>query len=124
MMDQQYCDALKELEAVKDERDALARDLEAERHHRSALEDSEQALAAHVEELRKSGNRLCYAGGDHSDWTRTLMQAPATSLARQKAEWQAEALEALWPRLVTKADQQITRHTMRELRRQTEELAE
>lgn len=47
-------------------------------------------------------------------------EAPAASLARRYLLKQAEALESLWPRLVTKADQQITRHHARELRRQAE----
>ncbi len=53
------------------------------------------ALAAHVEALRKSGNRaICYGGNESSDdWHEVVSQSPTTSLARRDLIKQAEALE-------------------------------
>lgn len=86
MLDQQYCDALKELEEAKAERDALA---------------------AHVERLRKDAEWLCYclahdysrlkkpSDGAFSTLQDTLAANSETSLARLKAQWQAEAIAEL-----------------------------
>lgn len=49
-----------QLAEVRDECDGLARDLEAERSHRRAIEKSEQALAAHVERLRLVAENMDY----------------------------------------------------------------
>ena len=84
------------------ERDALSRDLDAERYHRQAVERSEQAMAAYMERLHTAWRQ--YEDSEYcseneikaEEQLYALMEEdPATSLARLKAEWQADALEAL-----------------------------
>lgn len=100
-------------ELLKWANDALARELEVERHHRRAVEESEQALAAHVGRLRRAGDGLYHeleqwalteqdpeSVAAMKGWaSETLNQTPATSLGRLKAQWQAEVLESLVPRV-------------------------
>ena len=70
-----------------DHAEELARDLEAERHHRQAVARSEHALAAHVEQIREA----FMPGADGTDGGRLLAigyvlnQSPTTSLTRRQA---------------------------------------
>lgn len=58
-----------------------------------SIRQERDALAAHVEELRKAGNRaICYGGNETpDDWYRVIEQAPETSLTKRDAQKQAEA---------------------------------
>ncbi|NWO11777.1 hypothetical protein HLV40_15405 [Chromohalobacter salexigens] len=53
------------------------------------------ALAAHVELLHREGDALAYGlhPSDRDDWDGLKADAPESSLARLKAQWQAEMLE-------------------------------
>lgn len=101
----------------------------------------EQALAAHVDGMERRGDQMAielrdwlgsYGPDDETErmlevWEDAKSRRPETSLARLKAEWQAEALEAmasrLWPvGLIGKGcerDALLLRAS--ELRRQAEE---
>ena len=118
-MDQQYTDcvrelecALKLLEEVRDSRDEYrAQRDEARRAYevmsklREGAEQERDAMAAQNAALRTHGSRL----RDHWDlkntigaetrrqviaWDELEAEPPETSLAKLKAQWQAEALEA------------------------------
>lgn len=68
--------------ALEIERDALARDLEAELCHRRAVEESEQKLAAHVERMTDAA---CKEGAGPK-MRAVIDDEPTTSLARRDAE--------------------------------------
>jgi len=105
------------------------------------VESERNALAAHVEKLNSKladikdslyGQNLYIAGwhlnGDtepmdawfeENDWEPE--PGDCTSLARRKAEWQAEALDQLLPAICDVADRAEVRNLRDELRRQAEE---
>lgn len=89
--------------------DELSHDLEAERHHRRAIEESEKALAAHVcqvneawrvadaslEECVLNEESLGYWLDEHGyeELSEAFERHPAISLAHRDAEMKARALE-------------------------------
>ena len=60
------------------------------------IKSERDALAAHIERLRESAHKICDEFDDTCGLTQelrfTLAETPSTSLARLKAQWQAEAL--------------------------------
>lgn len=87
----------------------------------TALKDERDALAAYVEDVRAA----CISGGQWAERViaigRVLNQSPTTSLARLKAEWQAEALEKAAYRIGWEHLVEPLRAQAAELRLQAEE---
>lgn len=157
-----------ELERVEAERDAqAARIAELEGYNIGLANEAHElrqqrtAMAAYVERLREAitpfaagGAADCISRGDYSvmrerikDWmgvkdfemaAEALRETPATSLARQKLRWQAEALEqesenfardagdadSCTEKLIYKRVARCLRESSAKLRRQAEEPAE
>ena len=109
---------------------------ELERLHRlcDELKAERDALAARSERLERLFKRGFDSGSDHeldaweAEAKKVLAETPATSLARQKLLWQAEALEEAAERLALAEYADTVRNHLRvkadKLRRQTEEPTE
>ena len=90
-----------------------------------ALEQERDALAAHVERLRQSGNRaLFFAGAERwkYKWSQAVEEGPKISLARRDALKQAEVLDRAAGTGGHMIDPRELRHQAAELRDEAAEL--
>ncbi len=125
-MDQMYTDCLKELEAVKAERDeAFSRGKQAF-NDLLRVEAERDALAAHVERVKYLRGRYESTPyhsdeeiGALDDVGDIIGRAPATSLARRDARMKAEAMDDLAAsELVGELHKEFIRRCASEYRRQ------
>lgn len=87
-----------QLDVAQRERDEAARDLAMEQEHHQATRRSEEALAAHVDRWKEWLGRD--PEDDAGDWMdegwAIAKESPTISLARLKAQWQAEEDRLDW----------------------------
>ena len=119
---------LRLMQLISRAREAADR-IERDADHIAELEARIETLAAHVERLFETFNRISIEGENGMYSPRELEDAfcaifsdgPDASLARLKAEWQAEALEDRSKRTVFESEACKLRREAAELRRQAEE---
>ncbi|WP_299310693.1 hypothetical protein [uncultured Halomonas sp.] len=117
-----HMDNIRRMAELEAERDAALEQVIYWRERAVGAEAERDALTAHVERLRESimpgshdsvGERLLAVG-------RALAQSPTTSLARLKAEWQADAVSEFASRYLGGHEQELAEIYAGKLRRQAE----
>lgn len=125
---------IESIERLEVERDAYFTQMEDFSVQARRLQEECDALAAHVERLHEIIEPFLFLAEDEdiAEARSVMADSPTTSLARLKAQWQAEALEAVAGRIRSDARNAMHGHALHqaasvldeeaaELRRQAEE---